>query len=414
MPFRNLQAFHCISGVCFRRLYFVLGVLPNPLFRDILNNGIALYMIINNYYYNRDSKNCKENRKDPKRKRLEEGIKIMTEKTENNKSIETDEKNSTTIEGKKTSLDDLSPKSKKSVKIYNAVRFLVLIAAGVTLIYASYSLTESYLNYKDDEKKYASLNDMFVQDANGNSSSDGSTGSDGNSVANNSTNSDNSSTASNSNTASSTAGSNNTSSSNSGSLSYSADSKKWVWDYDAMLKYNDEAKGYIKLDGTRIQYPIFEHSDNKYYLKHGADKIYNGAGAIFIDYRTAGLEGDMCILYGHNMLDGSMFKEIMNFRDKDFCKKHPTFDIYIGRKHYIYYVFSVFSGKDVDEKIYQYGFENKSDFQSWIDRVYSKSTYKFDTRKPTTDDKIIMCSTCVDDYGNRQLVCMYRGQEVVD
>ena len=181
-----------------------------------------------------------------------------------------------------------------------------------------------------------------------------------------------------------------------------------------MLKYNDEAKGYIKLDGTRIQYPIFEHSDNKYYLKHGADKIYNGAGAIFIDYRTAGLEGDMCILYGHNMLDGSMFKEIMNFRDKDFCKKHPTFDIYIGCKHYIYYVFSVFSGKDVDEKIYQYGFENKSDFQSWIDRVYSKSTYKFNTRKPTTDDKIIMCSTCVDDYGNRQLVCMYRGEEVVD
>ena len=49
-----------------------------------------------------------------------------------------------------------------------------------------------------------------------------------------------------------------------------------------------------------------------------------------------------------------------------------------------------------------------------IDRVYSKSTYKFDTRKPTTDDKIIMCSTCVDDYGNRQLVCMYRGEEVVD
>ena len=53
MPFRNLQAFHCISGVCFRRLYFVSGVLPNPLFRDILNNGIALYMIINNYYYNK-------------------------------------------------------------------------------------------------------------------------------------------------------------------------------------------------------------------------------------------------------------------------------------------------------------------------------------------------------------------------
>lgn len=61
-----------------------------------------------------------------------------------------------------------------------------------------------------------------------------------------------------------------------------------------MLKYNDEAKGYIKLDGTRIQYPIFEHSDNKYYLKHGADKIYNGAGAIFIDYRQQVLK-EICV-----------------------------------------------------------------------------------------------------------------------
>ena len=40
------------------------------------------------------------------------------------------------------------------------------------MIYASYSLTESSLNYKDDEKKYASLNDMFVQDAKGNTGSD--------------------------------------------------------------------------------------------------------------------------------------------------------------------------------------------------------------------------------------------------
>lgn len=284
-------------------------------------------------------------------------------------------------------LNEQVVKPKKSVNFYNIVRVLVLITAGITLSYASYSLTESYLNYKDDEKKYASLNDMFIQDSNEDDSS---------------------------NTKGDASDNNGSTGNKSDSLNYSANSKKWVWNYNAMLKYNDETKGYIKLDGTRIQYPIFEHSDNKYYLKHGADKIYNGAGAIFIDYRTAGLEGDMCILYGHNMLDGSMFKEIMNFRNKDFCKKHPTFDIYIGYKHYVYYVFSVFSGKDIDEKIYQYGFENKSDFQSWIDRVYGKSTYKFNTGKPTTDDKIIMCSTCVDDYGNRQLVCMYRGEEVVD
>ena len=79
-----------------------------------------------------------EQKKTEQKKELgkEQNTKIESEKIENNKSIETDEKKSTTIEGKKTSLDDLSPKSKKFAKIYNAVRFLVIIAAGVALILA--------------------------------------------------------------------------------------------------------------------------------------------------------------------------------------------------------------------------------------------------------------------------------------
>ncbi|MFQ9515947.1 MAG: class B sortase [Eubacterium sp.] len=265
-------------------------------------------------------------------------------------------------------------KKKKAVVIYNVIRvFALAIAAGV-LVYASYSLTDSYLNYKEDEAKYASINEMFVQNTNTESQ-----------------NTDNKK-----------------------DMNYSTSLTTWVWDYEAMLKYNDEAKGYIKLDGTRIQYPIVEHSDNEFYLKRGSDKLSNGAGSIFIDYRTEGLEGSMCILYGHNMLDGSMFKGLMDFRNSDFCKKHSTFDIYVGYKHYIYYVFSTFAAKDTNEEIYKFGFEDNNDFQNWINRVYSKSSYRFDCEKPDTSDKIIMCSTCVDDYGNRQLVCMYRGEEVVD
>lgn len=261
---------------------------------------------------------------------------------------------------------------KFSNRIYNVVRVIALTIAAGVMIYSSYSLTESYLNYKEDEAKYAKINEMFVQDTDKNESDKNK------------------------------------------KIDYSSSVKTWVWDYKSMLEYNDEAKGYIKLDGTRIQYPIVEHSDNEFYLKRGSDKISNGAGAIFLDYRTAGLEGDMCILYGHNMLDGSMFKDLMNFRKNDFCKKHPTFDVYAGYKHYIYYVFSVFSSKNTNEDVYQYGFESTGDFQNWINRVYSKSSYRFPCDKPDISDKIIMCSTCIDDDGNRQIVCMYRGEEVVD
>lgn len=268
----------------------------------------------------------------------------------------------------------------KNKIIYNIVRIVVLLVASGVLIYTSYSLTDSYLNYQDDEAKYAEINDLLRQNNDGQYDNDG-----------NSSDAD-----------------------NKDELNYSAESDEWHWDYDALLKYNNEVRGYIKLDGTRIQYPIVEHSDNDFYLDRGFDRISNGSGSIFVDYRTAGLDGDLCILYGHNMLDGTMFKDLMNFRKKDFCKKHQTFDIYIGHRHYIYYVFAVFSAKATDENIYKYSFDSDYDFQSWINRVYSRSSYRFDNGKPDTSDRIIMCSTCIDDDGARQLVCMYRGEEVVD
>lgn len=257
---------------------------------------------------------------------------------------------------------------------YTIIRYTALGIAALVLIYSSYSLTNSYLDYKEDEAKYAEIDDMFEQ-GNANSSN---------------------------------------TKKKKKTMDYSSSITTWVWDYKAMLEYNDEAKGYIKLDGTRIQYPIVEHKDNEFYLKKGSDKVSNGAGAIFLDYRTAGLDGKMCILYGHNMMDGSMFKELMNYREDDFAKKHQTFDVYVGYRHYIYYVFSAFSTKDDNEDVYKFGFENDSDYQKWLNTVSGKSRYKFDNPLPSVDDKVIMCSTCVDNSGNRQIVCMYRGEEVVD
>ena len=99
---------------------------------------------------------------------------------------------------------------------------------------------DSYYEYKDDEAKYARINQMFVQQ-------------------DDSKNKD-----------------------KTNNLNYSANKDEWKWDYKAMLDYNNEARGYIILEGTRIQYPIVEHDDNEFYLTRGADKISNGAGSLFL------------------------------------------------------------------------------------------------------------------------------------
>ena len=57
---------------------------------------------------------------------------------------------------------------KISAKTFNIIRIVILCAAAVALIYASYSLTDSYLGYKEDEAKYAEIDKMFEQTNNKN------------------------------------------------------------------------------------------------------------------------------------------------------------------------------------------------------------------------------------------------------
>lgn len=312
---------------------------------------------------------------------------------DNNREF-TDNKIENNIENKDNHIDEILPvgfekgikKTGKKKRIpnfaYNIMRLCAFAVAGFAFAYAAYDLTDSYLDYISAEEKYSAIDEMFQQTQN--ASQENATGE-------------------NTQVAAGT------------SAEYEGTITKWVWDYNAMLQYNDESKGYIKLDGTRIQYPIVQHSDNKYYLLRGSDKISNGGGAIFIDSRCAGgLDARMSVVYGHNMLDGSMFKDLMNFSKEDFCRKNQTFDIYVGNRHYVYYVFSSFRTKADNEDIYKFGFKDDDDFTSWIDRVAGKSNYDYDCRKPDASDKILMCSTCVDNYGNRMVVCMFRGEEVVD
>lgn len=274
-------------------------------------------------------------------------------------------------------------------KIFNIFRGLVLFAACVGFTYASYSLTKSYLGYQNADAAYSEINDMFMQTQASDENKEVQT----NESVNASKDEADSSV----------------------EMGYSKDTKKWVWDYEAMLKYNSEALGYIKLNDSRIQYPIVQHSDNKYYLNHGSNRIFNGNGAIFVDSRIqGGLDAQSCIVYGHDMLDGSMFAGLLDYSKKDFCKNHQVFDIYIGYRHYRYYVFSSFTAKATDEKIYKMGFKDDADYQSWIDRCYEKSNYTYNTEKPTTDDKTILLSTCMDDHDSRFIVVLVRGEEVVD
>lgn len=99
--------------------------------------------------------------------------------------------------------------------------------------------------------------------------------------------------------------------------------------YRDLYAQNPDLVGWLRIDGTGIDLPVVQTpGDNEYYLRRGFDRLYAVGGTLFLDERCS-TDPDAptanWLIYGHNMRDGSMFGQLVRYRDEDFYKAHPTF-----------------------------------------------------------------------------------------
>lgn len=100
-------------------------------------------------------------------------------------------------------------------------------------------------------------------------------------------------------------------------------------DFNELAGKNPDTVGWIQMPGTRIDYPVVRGADNEFYLGHDFYGKKNAGGAIYLDYECQrDLGGPNNILYGHNMKNGSMFRDLVLYKDEKFFKEHQYFSIY--------------------------------------------------------------------------------------
>lgn len=157
---------------------------------------------------------------------------------------------------------------------------------------------------------------------------------------------------------------------------------------------NPDTYGHISVTDTNIAYPIVQSEDNKFYLTHGFDGSPLKAGAIFVDFRNSRKieENRNIVIYGHNMQNGAMFHDLLNFLDEDFFMSNDV-EITTADGIYTFRVFSIYEVSKF-EPYYMTFFYTDEDFLEFAETAEKNSKYHKDVSF-STDDILLTLSTCV-------------------
>lgn len=166
-------------------------------------------------------------------------------------------------------------------------------------------------------------------------------------------------------------------------------------DFTKLKKINSNTKGWIKVNGTTINYPFVQTKDNKYYLNHAFDNSYNSGGWVFLDYRNnLDFSDKNTILYAHSNLNKTMFWSLRKIFSKKWLNDKNNYIIKLTTEKYntLWQVFSIYHIPTTSDYI-QVNFDNLMEFTDWSTHLIDRSFYQFNT-VISNNDKVLTLSSC--------------------
>ena len=98
--------------------------------------------------------------------------------------------------------------------------------------------------------------------------------------------------------------------------------------FDELMEINPDIYAWIYIPNTNVDYPVARSTsdgDDSFYLEHNVYRQYQFSGTIYSEIKNQpDFHDRVTVLYGHNMLNGSMFATLHNFADPDFFEQNNT------------------------------------------------------------------------------------------
>ena len=173
-------------------------------------------------------------------------------------------------------------------------------------------------------------------------------------------------------------------------------------DFEALLEKNPHVIGWIYAPDTPINYPIVQTKNNSDYLRKALDGSYSHGGTVFLDYRCErDLSGLNSIIYGHNLLDQTMFGTLERYKKQSYYEAHPT--LYLLTPEGDYRV-DLIAGLDVNAISALYRTDHTAEtYQTFLREILRQSD--FQTTFPTEEiTRTLTLSTCAYEHDDARYI----------
>lgn len=93
-----------------------------------------------------------------------------------------------------------------------------------------------------------------------------------------------------------------------------------------------EMVAWLTMDGTHIDYPVMQGTDNVHFLNTDPFGQYSLTGSVFLDSRSSpDFSDSYSVVYGHHMDYGRMFGALDDYLDESYLKQHTAGTLMLGR-----------------------------------------------------------------------------------
>ena len=169
----------------------------------------------------------------------------------------------------------------------------------------------------------------------------------------------------------------------------------------SLAEEREDYRAWLRVTGTRIDYPVMQGVNDLYYAKHDVDKKISVSGSIYMSTENAAdFSDNYIVIFGHHMDNGAMFGDIDRYLESGFLDSHQEGFIVTPDGTYDVRFFALVRTVAYEDTVYAVGNRNLEELIAYItENAIVKTTVDASGVK-----KVVALSTCTDFSTNGRLV----------